>query len=306
MKCKICKDNIKRNFFGISQHVNRKHNIKIFQYFQEFENFQIPKCKYCSSNAKHRTGLKFRLTCNSNKCKKLFYKERICSDQTRDKIRKARLKYMKNNPDQTSWRLGGKMSYPEKLFSEALYKYGYFNKFEIIREKSFFPYYADFAFENVKIVIEIDGSQHNLIERKKQDILKDQLIVQNGWRVIRFSASQIMQNINSVLNELDIFIGKIDNLAYTSNIITESEKRKIIKIENKKRKILLKQDNLNKLIEIIKNSNINFSKKGWSQLVSNIIKIKSNKVTYWMRKNMYEFWINNCKIRKNTIIAREG
>lgn len=115
-----------------------------------------------------------------------------------------------------------------------------------------------------------------------------------------------MQNINSVLNELDIFIGKIDNLAYTSNIITESEKRKIIKIENKKRKILLKQDNLNKLIEIIKNSNINFSKKGWSQLVSNIIKIKSNKVTYWMRKNMYEFWINNCKIRKNTIIAREG
>lgn len=72
------------------------------------------------------------------------------------------------------------MSYPEKLFQELLIKYGFDKRYLIIREYCVFPYYIDFAFVDLKIAIEIDGSQHLLPERKKKDIKKDKLLITKG------------------------------------------------------------------------------------------------------------------------------
>lgn len=43
-----------------------------------------------------------------------------------------------------------------------------------------FPYFIDFAFVDLKIAIEIDGSQHLLKDRKQRDELKDKLLTNNG------------------------------------------------------------------------------------------------------------------------------
>lgn len=109
---------------------------------------------------------------------------------------------MKNNPEKTAWRLAN-MSYPEKLMFNKFLELDYDKKYLIIREKSFFPYFIDFAFENEKVAFEVDGSQHLLPERKENDELKDNLLINNGWSVIRVSDYEVKNNINSVISVLE-------------------------------------------------------------------------------------------------------
>ena len=124
------------------------------------------------------------------------------SEETKDKIRQARLKYMEEHPDKTAWRLKNE-SYPEKLFTEFLQKYEYDKKYLIVKEYSIFPYFIDFAFVNEKIAIEIDGSQHLLPDRKAKDNKKDELLTSNGWKVIRFTENIVKTDWNTIKNTLD-------------------------------------------------------------------------------------------------------
>jgi very-short-patch-repair endonuclease/Trp operon repressor len=131
------------------------------------------------------------------------------TDISKQKLRESRLKWMKDNPDKTAWRQSN-LSYPEKIFLEKILDIKWNEKYLIIREMSFFPYFADFAFLNEKIVVEIDGSQHELKERRERDIKKDELINSKGWTVIRFSASKIIKDIDECLNILSEYLKKSD------------------------------------------------------------------------------------------------
>ena len=56
---------------------------------------------------------------------------------------------------------------------------------------------------------------------------------------------------------------------------------------------------LNKpLIDLVKNSNINFSKPGWVGKVSILIDKKPQKINGWMKKYMLEFYETKCFKRK--------
>ena len=72
------------------------------------------------------------------------------------------------------------MSYPEQQFIKFLEEKGYSEKFLIEREKSVYPYFIDFAFIDLKIAIEIDGSQHLEEDRKRRDDEKDKLLQSQG------------------------------------------------------------------------------------------------------------------------------
>ena len=63
-----------------------------------------------------------------------------------------------------------------------------------------------------------------------------------------------------------------------------------------------KVKNIQKKVEEILNSNINFNKIGWVNNVSNILNITPQKVNTWMKKNMYDFWLDKCFKRKGTKI----
>lgn len=136
------------------------------------------------------------------------------TEETKAKMREKRLAFMKAHPEQTAWRRSNQ-SYPEQMFEKFLTERGYADKFLIQREYSFFPYFIDFAFVDLKIAIEIDGSQHLLPERKERDEKKDLLLQENGWRVIRIAESVVKTDWDAIQQVLNEYISLDTTLTYT-------------------------------------------------------------------------------------------
>lgn len=113
------------------------------------------------------------------------------TEETKCKIREKRLRFMEEHPEQTAWRQSN-LSYPERCFLEMLTESGLSEKFLIVREYSVYPYFIDFAFVDEKLAIEVDGSQHLTDERSAHDKEKDELLLSNGWKILRFTAKDVM------------------------------------------------------------------------------------------------------------------
>lgn len=76
------------------------------------------------------------------------------------------------------------MSYPEIWFKDMLIRNGLDGNFEY--NKQFFQYKLDFAWTEKRLCIEIDGSQHYLLnERIESDKKKDLLLKKYGWKLLR-------------------------------------------------------------------------------------------------------------------------
>lgn len=73
-------------------------------------------------------------------------------------------------------------SYPEQYFINLFVNENITN-YE--REKKVGKYFIDFAFNEHKLALEIDGGQHNLPDRKKSDINKDEFLTKEGWSIFR-------------------------------------------------------------------------------------------------------------------------
>jgi len=247
--CKICLKFKSNSVHGLLKHIFKAHKLSAIEYKIKYENLIIPKCicgnevKLIKMKAKGKNnteiskGIKISKSCGELSCIKQIQREK-------------RLLYMKNNPNQTAWRLKN-LSFPEKIFQEKLIKMKLNEKHLIIRERSFFPYFIDFAFENEKVAIEIDGNQHNEIKRIESDSKKDNLLILNGWRVIRFTAKEILNNLDLCIEKLlsflnsDTIFEKIGLIEYKDY---KKQKNKLIK--NKKKYI--KKLSTNKILKIIK------------------------------------------------------
>lgn len=295
-QCKLCLKKAK-NLRSLSTHLSRDHNINLIDYKVEFEQFDIPKCT-CGKQKKLRKGLVFNKSCGSIECSSSVKSNRVHSDETKNKMRQSRLDYMKNNPEFTSWRTSNKMSWPEKIFLASLEKSELMKLCEIEREKSFYPYYVDFAFINVKVAVEIQGSQHySSNERILSDLKKKDLILSKGWRVFYIDANQVKFNSEECVKELIEFIGDVNSKVKTSSIITEKEKKDII---SNNRRLLKKQEKdafIKKRIELVLNSNIDFTKFGWATKLSKILGISSQKTSLWVKTHMIDFY-KRCFKRK--------
>ena len=62
------------------------------------------------------------------------------------------------------------------------------------------PFIVDFASRKAKIVIELDGGQHNL--QQQSDALRQRQIEAAGYRVMRFWNNDVLGNLEGVLNEI--------------------------------------------------------------------------------------------------------
>ena len=63
-------------------------------------------------------------------------------------------------------------------------------------------YVADFYCHKAKLIIELDGSIHNLDEVQIRDRDKQNDLERLGYRVIRFTNKNVQQGIDRVINEL--------------------------------------------------------------------------------------------------------
>lgn len=76
------------------------------------------------------------------------------------------------------------------------------NGIKFRRQTPIGKYICDFvSFEN-KIIIEIDGGQHNFGEQKQKDTERDKFLKSQGFTVLRFWNTDITQNIEGVLAKI--------------------------------------------------------------------------------------------------------
>lgn len=123
------------------------------------------------------------------------------SEETKKKLSNNKISFYEKNPDKIPYRLyhSSKESYPEKLLRE------YFEANNItgwIQEYPFGMYSFDFAFVDKKLDVEIDGATHLLEKVKIADKRRDEKSKSEGWRVLRFTASEIKSNIYECVNKI--------------------------------------------------------------------------------------------------------
>lgn len=84
---------------------------------------------------------------------------------------------------------------------------------EMLRDRRFFGlkfrrqhlvlgYIADFANTKHKIIIELDGGQHNTEEGIARDNERTHKLEAAGWRVYRFWNNEVLQNLEGIFESL--------------------------------------------------------------------------------------------------------
>lgn len=77
------------------------------------------------------------------------------------------------------------------------------------RQHPYSVFILDFYCHSLKLVIEADGSIHNLEEVEKNDIERQQLLEQDGLKVIRFSNEEILNSLEKVKDSINFTVQKL-------------------------------------------------------------------------------------------------
>ncbi len=78
--------------------------------------------------------------------------------------------------------------------------------YQFYRQKPFGDYIVDFYCPEAKLVIEVDGSQHLSGEITENDRIRDKYMNSLGFRVLRFNNTDVLTNIDGVVERI------IDNI----------------------------------------------------------------------------------------------
>lgn len=110
------------------------------------------------------------------------------TNESKQKLREARLKYLAKHPEESSWRaVQGKESAPEKFVKNFLNKMGveFVSEFKPLLHKNRY-FCMDISFLNHKIAWEINGGQHYDTNGKLKPYYQKRhdLIESEGWRLI--------------------------------------------------------------------------------------------------------------------------
>ena len=78
-----------------------------------------------------------------------------------------------------------------------------FQNLKFKRQQPIGDYIVDFICKEAKVIIEIDGGQHNEQENIEYDKTRTEFLNGLGYKVIRFWNNEIYENIDSVLLQLN-------------------------------------------------------------------------------------------------------
>lgn len=68
------------------------------------------------------------------------------------------------------------------------------------RQQPLGPYVVDFVCQQTRLVIELDGGQHQ--EQENADALRTAFLISQGYRVSRFWNNEVMANLDGVLQQI--------------------------------------------------------------------------------------------------------
>lgn len=176
-KCRIC-SKVFRTRAELQQHRKLSHADK---------NGKVPAWNKGKNKNTDTTVMKIGQTLTRNyKNGKLIscWKNKQLSVTTRMKISKSMKKFFREHPDQAFYK---RCHYTNRNYAELYFEKIFNNAgFQHKTNFAFKGYFLDFAFENVKIDFEVDGSQHkNDPKIVEHDIKRNTVILNEGWSVIR-------------------------------------------------------------------------------------------------------------------------
>jgi very-short-patch-repair endonuclease len=61
------------------------------------------------------------------------------------------------------------------------------------------PYVVDFYCSHASLIVEIDGEAHSRGEQPVRDRSRDQFLEENGYRVLRIAAAEVLRNVEAVV-----------------------------------------------------------------------------------------------------------
>ena len=74
--------------------------------------------------------------------------------------------------------------------------------FRVRRQFPFRGYFLDFVCLSRRLVIEIDGFQHSDDRQVEHDAVRDRILEREGFRVLRFWASDVRRNLSGVMDQI--------------------------------------------------------------------------------------------------------
>jgi len=81
-----------------------------------------------------------------------------------------------------------------------------FNGIKFVRQYPIGDYIVDFACRKLKLIIELDGGQHNEPQNIAYDNKRSEYLTSRGYRIIRFWNNEIDENIEGVYLKLSDII----------------------------------------------------------------------------------------------------
>ena len=75
--------------------------------------------------------------------------------------------------------------------------------YQFYRQKPVGDYIVDFFCPRAKLVIEVDGSQHFADEMTEYDRIRDEYLSSLGLRVLRFTNTEVLTNIEGVVESIE-------------------------------------------------------------------------------------------------------
>ena len=84
----------------------------------------------------------------------------------------------------------------------SLWKYllraGQMKGYGFRRQRPINNFIADFMCKDLMLVIEVDGNNHLYEETIQKDIIKQKILEESGFTVLRFTDDDILKNLNSI------------------------------------------------------------------------------------------------------------
>ncbi len=73
---------------------------------------------------------------------------------------------------------------------------------QFYRQKNIGDYIVDFYCPSAKLIVEIDGGQHYSGDTRTKDQKRDEFLNRLGFKVLRFSNSDVFENIEGVVQKI--------------------------------------------------------------------------------------------------------
>jgi very-short-patch-repair endonuclease len=64
------------------------------------------------------------------------------------------------------------------------------------------PFIVDFASVRARLVIEVDGATHGTDDEQEYDRRRESWLLRRGWRVLRFTNSDVYESLDSVVEAI--------------------------------------------------------------------------------------------------------